>query len=64
MKLKIFLSSRNNDNILIKGISGDNLTEIRKFIKKELEDTKFFGKDFFEIKINEDFGASTSTDSW
>ncbi len=64
MKLKIFLSSRNNDNILIKGISGDNLTEIRKFIKKELEDTKFFGKDFFEIKINEDFGASTSTDSY
>ncbi len=64
MKLKIFLSSRNNDQVLINGATGDTLTEIRKFIKKELEDTKFFGKDLFEIKINEDFGASTSTDSY
>ena len=64
MKLKIFLSSRNNDKVSINGVTGDTLTEIRKFIKKELEDTKFFGKDLFEIKINEDFGASTSTDSY
>ncbi|MEP7169559.1 MAG: hypothetical protein ABI855_09350 [Bacteroidota bacterium] len=64
MKLKIFISSRNNDKVVINGVSGDTLTEIRKHIKKELEDTKFFGKDFFEIKINEDFGASTSTDSY
>lgn len=64
MKLKIFLSSRNNDKVLINGVYGDTLTEIRKFIKKELEDTKFFGKDLFEIKINEDFGSSTSTDSY
>jgi len=64
MKLKIFLSSRNNDKVSINGVTGDTLTNIRKFIKKELEDTKFFGKDLFEIKINEDFGASTSTDSY
>lgn len=64
MKLKIFLSSRNNDKVSINGVTGDTLTEIRKFIKKELEGTKFFGKDLFEIKINEDFGASTSTDSY
>jgi hypothetical protein len=64
MKLKIFLSSRNYDKVSINGVTGDTLTEIRKFIKKELEDTKFFDKDLFEIKINEDFGASTSTDSY
>lgn len=64
MKLKIFLSSRNKDIVSINGITGDTLTEIRKFIKKELEGTKFFGKDLFEIKINEDFGANTSTDSY
>jgi hypothetical protein len=64
MKLKIFISSRNNDKVVINGVSGDTLTEIRKHIKKELEAIKFFDKDFFEIKINEDFGASTSTDSY
>lgn len=42
MKLKIFLSSRNNDKVSINGITCDTLTEIRKFIKKELEDTKVF----------------------
>lgn len=64
MKLKVFISSRNNDKVEIKGIVGDTLTEIRKQIKKDLEDTKFFEKDFFDIRINEDFGASTSTDSY
>lgn len=64
MKLKVFLSSRNNDNVVVKGIKGDTLTEIRKFIKTELEATKFFDKDLFEIKINEDFGAVTDTDSY
>jgi hypothetical protein len=64
MKLKIFLSSRNNDKVSINGVTGDTLTEIRKFVKKELEDTKFFGKDLFEIKLNEDFGATPSTDSY
>ncbi len=64
MKLKIFISSKNYDRVEINGIIGDTLTEIRKHIKKELEETKFFGKDFFDIRINEDFGASTSTDSY
>lgn len=64
MKLKIFLSSRNNDQVIINGVTGDTLTEIRKFIKKELEKTKLFGKDFFVVKINEEFGANTSTDSY
>jgi hypothetical protein len=64
MKLKIFISSRNNDTVLIGGAVGDSLTTIRKHIKRELENTKFFDKDFFEILINEDFGASTTTDSY
>lgn len=64
MKLKIFISSRNNDRVEINGVAGDTLTEIRKYIKAELEGTKFLGKDFFDIRINEDFGANTSTDSY
>jgi Domain of unknown function (DUF4062) len=64
MKLKIFISSRNNDRVVINGVSGDTLTEIRKHIKKELENIKFLDKDFFDIRTNEDFGASTSTDSY
>jgi hypothetical protein len=64
MRFKIFISSRNNDNIIINGIPGDNLTEIRRRIKKELEDIKFLGKEFFDVRINEDFGASATTDSY
>lgn len=64
MKLKIFISSRNNDRVVINSVSGDTLTEIRKHIKKELEAIKFFDKDIFEIKINEDFGANTTTESY
>ncbi len=64
MKLTIFLSSRNNDQVIINSVPGDSLTEIRKFLKKEIESVKLFGKDFFDIRINEDFGADTSTDSY
>ena len=64
MKLKIFISSRNNDKVVINKVSADTFTEIRKHIKKELEAIKFLDKDFFEIKINEDFGASATTDSY
>lgn len=64
MKLKIFISSRNNDKVFINGVSGETLTEIRKHIKNKLEGIKFFDKDIFEIKINEDFGASTTTVSY
>jgi hypothetical protein len=64
MKLKIFISSKNNDKVEINGKKGDSLTEIRKNVKKELEAIKLFGKDFIDIRINEDFGATTSTDSY
>lgn len=64
MKLTVFLSSRNNDKVVINGNEGDSLTEIRKAIKEKLEAIRPFGKDFLEIKINEDFAASASTDSY
>ena len=49
MKLKIFLSSRNKDEVLINGVIGDNLTEIRKFIKKKLIRHMCGMQDFIDI---------------
>jgi len=64
MKLKIFISSRNNDTIKIGGITGESLTEIRLWFKEELEKIKMFDKDFLDIRINESFGAATTRDSY
>jgi hypothetical protein len=64
MKLKVFISSRNNDTIKIGGITGDSLTDIRLWLKEELEKIKMFDKDFLDIRINETFGATTTRDSY
>jgi hypothetical protein len=40
------------------------LSEIRIFIKRELESIKLFDKDFLDIRINETFAADTSKDSY
>ncbi len=64
MQFKVFISSRNNDVVHINGIPGDPLTEIRKFIKVELESNQLLGQDFFEVKINEDFSSDASEDSY
>jgi hypothetical protein len=64
MKLKVFLSSRNNDRIEVNGVTGNTLTEIRRFLKSELEAMTIFDKQFLEIAINEDFGAVVDTDSY
>lgn len=64
MKFKIFISSRNNDRAVINGVEGDTLTDIRRYLKRELESIKFLEKDFFDIRINEDFGATATTDSY
>jgi hypothetical protein len=64
MKLKILISSRNNDKIVINGIIGDTLSEIRMYLKEELEVFKFLDRDFFDIRINEDFGANADKDSY
>ncbi len=64
MKLKVFISSRNNDTIKIGGTNGDSLTDIRLWLKEELEKIKVFEKDFLDIRINESFGATTTRDSY
>lgn len=64
MKLNVFISSRNNDTIKLKDGHGESLSNIRLFLKEELEKIKLFDKDFMEIRINEDFGADTTLDSY
>ncbi len=64
MKLKVFLSSRNNDTIKIGGVAGDSLTKIRVWLKEELEKIKIFDNDFLDIRINESFGAPATRDSY
>jgi len=64
MKLKIFLSSRNNDKVVIDKTPCITLTEVRKKLKKDLEAIRFLGKEIFDVRINEDFGSDTSTDSY
>ena len=64
MLLKIFISSRNNDVFEIDGNKYDTLSEIRIFLKAELEKSLLFGKTFLEIIINESFGADTTLDSY
>jgi hypothetical protein len=62
MKLNVFISSRNNDPIMLDDGPGDNLSTIRLFIKDELEKIKMFDKDFLSIRINEEFGAAATSD--
>ena len=64
MKLKVFISSRNNDTINIGGTIGDSLTDVRLWLKEELEKIKVFDKDFLDIRINETFGAGATRDSY
>jgi hypothetical protein len=64
MKLKVFISSRNDDSIKIGGITGERLTDIRLWLKNELEQIKMFNKDFLDIRINETFGAATTRESY
>lgn len=64
LNFKIFISSRNNDPIVIDGTAGVTLTQIRRNLKTRLEAEMFLGNRIFEIKINEDFAADTSVDSY
>ena len=64
MTYKVFISSRNNDNLFINGKSGISLTDIRLFLKEELEKEKFFDKDFLTVVINETFSSDTTFDSY
>jgi hypothetical protein len=62
--MKILISSRNNDRIVINNNTGDTLSEIRLYIKEEIEAFKFLDRDFFDIRINENFGADADLDSY
>lgn len=64
MKFNVFISSRNNDAVKIGGTTGESLTDIRLWLKEELEKIKMFDKDFLDIRINEIFGAGTNRDSY
>lgn len=64
MKFKIFISSKNNDKLNINDVEYESLTEIRKKIKKAIEEEYFLSEKFFEIKINEEFSSDASVDSY
>lgn len=64
MKIKIFISSRNDDKLIIKETEYETLTETRLYLKKEIEKEEMLGHQLFDIRINEDFGADTSRDSY
>lgn len=64
MEYKIFISSRNNDRLHIDGKDFLSLTDIRLFLKSELEKERLFGKEFLNIVINETFGVDTTFDSY
>jgi hypothetical protein len=60
------ISSRCNDRFPLSGTNATRtLTEIRKELKKEIESTKIFGKEPFEVWINEETPPKGgSWDSW
>mgnify|MGYP003636877498 CR=1 FL=1 len=64
MKIKIFISSRNNDKLNINGVELETMTETRLYLKEELEKEEMLGQKLFDIRINEDFAADTSLDSY
>ena len=64
MTYKVFISSRNKDNLYINNIAGSSLTDIRLFLQQELEKEQLFNKDFLEIIINETFDSDATNDSY
>lgn len=64
MKYKIFISSRNEDRLALDVDPGSKLTDIRFFLKQELEKQRLFDKEFLEVVINEDFKTDGTHDSY
>lgn len=64
MKFKIFISSRNNDTIVVGESNDQNLSDIRLWLKEELEKEKLLEKELFDIRINETFNQDASLDSY
>ena len=65
-KIKIMISSRCHDSFPAAGGAGSKtLSEIRKELKREIEAEKLFGKEAFEVWINEDEPPEPGEkDSW
>jgi len=62
-RIKVMLSSRCNDRFPTD--SDQTLSNIREQLKREIEGTKLFGKQVFEVWINEDAPpADGMQDSW
>lgn len=62
-RIKVMLSSRCNDRF--PADSDQTLSNIREQLKREIEGTKLFGKQVFEVWINEDAPpADGMQDSW
>lgn len=62
-RIKVMLSSRCNDRF--PADSDQTLSNIREQVKREIEGTKLFGKQVFEVWINEDAPpADGMQDSW
>jgi hypothetical protein len=62
-KIRVMISSRCLDHFPLDG--DQNLSYIRKQLKAEIESTLFFGKQLFEVWINEDAPPEDATqDSW
>ncbi|MEN5379082.1 hypothetical protein [Sphingobacterium kitahiroshimense] len=64
MKFKVFISSRNNDKIIIGKSNDQTLTDIRIWIKEELEKEELLDKNILDISINESFNRDTTHDSY
>ncbi|MCX6306001.1 MAG: hypothetical protein NT040_13650 [Bacteroidetes bacterium] len=64
MKFKVFISSRNVDNIVVNKAPGKQLSEIRIWLKDQLEAIGFLDQQFFDIRINESFAADATLDSY
>ncbi|MEQ1717435.1 MAG: hypothetical protein ABL907_15900 [Hyphomicrobium sp.] len=64
-KVRIMISSRCDDRFPATGEEQTTLTAIRRQLKKDIESAAIFGKEIFEVWINEDEPSEPgSQDSW
>lgn len=64
LKFSVFISSRNLDPIVINETPGESLTEVRLFLKNELEQELFMDEKFLLVEINENFGMDATENSY
>ncbi|WP_448698137.1 hypothetical protein ACFGVR_15050 [Mucilaginibacter sp. AW1-3] len=64
LRFSVFISSRNLDQVVINGVPGETLTEVRRFLKAKLEEELFMDEKFLSVEINETFGTDGIEDSY